>query len=175
MSGRLGGNRASTCRTGARLLVLLRQPIRLLSLCQKLLDSLAKNRSLTEAWPMLQILSILVSAFVLGACTTIPSSPSILVLPGTGKSYDQFHSDELMCRRLAYEQVANSPEEPDSREEGQQDYDIGYIQCMYGKEHRVPVPRGLTYGTQQEWHAPPPPNLPAPPRTTRPPEPSRGN
>jgi len=124
---------------------------------------------------MLQILSILVSAFVLSACATMPSSPSILVLPGTGQSYDQFHNDDLMCRRLAYEQIANSPEEPDSKEEGQQDYDIGYIQCMYSKKHRVPVPGGLTYGSQQEWHAPPPPNLPAPPQTTRPPEPSRSD
>jgi hypothetical protein len=123
---------------------------------------------------MPQILIILMSVFVLSACSTMPSGPSILVLPGTGKNYDQFHNDDLMCRRLAYEQIAKSQKEPDSKEEGQQDYDISYIQCMYSKKHRVPVPGGLTYGTQQEWLAPPPPNLPAPPQTTRP-EPSHSD
>ncbi len=149
-------------------MVLLHQTSRLLSLCQELLNQLAKNCSLTEACPMRQILIILISVFVLGACTTMPSSPSILVLPGTGKSYDQFHNDDLLCRRLAYKQITESQDQPDSEEEGQQDYDIIYIQCMYSQNHRVPVPGRLTYGTQQEWLAPPPPNLPAPRQTTKP-------
>jgi hypothetical protein len=52
-------------------------------------------------------------------------------------------------------------EAPDSKEEGQQNYDISYIQCRYGKGHRVPVPGQLMYNTLQEWHTPPPPNMPA--------------
>ncbi|MDD5412077.1 MAG: hypothetical protein PHF31_11800 [Methylobacter sp.] len=92
----------------------------------------------------------------------MPSGPSVLVLPGTDKNFDQFHIDDLKCRQLAYEQIATSQKEPDSKDEGQQNYDIGYIQCMYGRGHRVPVPGDLMYDTQQEWHSPPPPNMPAP-------------
>lgn len=117
---------------------------------------------------MLQILTILFSIFMLSACSTMPSGPSVLVLPGTGKNFDQFHNDDLMCKKLVHAQLAISQKEPDSKEEGQQNYDIGYIQCMYGKGHRVPVPVDLMYDTQQEWHSPPPPNMPAPPQPNTP-------
>ncbi|MGZ5011096.1 MAG: hypothetical protein ACXV74_09080 [Methylobacter sp.] len=117
---------------------------------------------------MLQILTILISVFLLSACSTMPSGPSVLILPGTGKNFDQFHNDDLMCRQFAHAQLSTSQKEPNSAEEGQQNYDIIYIQCMYGKGHRVPVPGELMYDTQQEWHPPPPPNMPAPlNRTTR--------
>jgi hypothetical protein len=117
---------------------------------------------------MLQILKILILVFMLSACSTMPSGPSVLALPGTGKDFNHFHSDDVMCRQLAHEQIATAPEEPDSKEEGQQNYDINYIQCMYGKGNRVPVPGELMYDTRQEWHSPPPPNMPAPPQTTSP-------
>lgn len=114
---------------------------------------------------------ILLSVCLLSACSTIPSGPSVLVLPGTGKDANQFNNDELVCRQFAQQRLTASPNEPDSREEGQQNYDISYIQCMYGKGHRVPVPGELRYNTEKEWHTPPPPNMPAPPQTTSP-EPS---
>jgi hypothetical protein len=120
---------------------------------------------------MLQILKVLISVFLLSACSTMPSGPSVLVLPGTGKDFTQFHNDDLMCRQLAHAQIVTSQEEPDSKEEGQQNYDIIYIQCMYGKGDRVPVPGELMYDTRQEWHPPPPPDMPAPPHSTSP-EPS---
>ena len=101
----------------------------------------------------------------------MPSGPSVLVLPGTGKNFERFHKDDLMCRQLAHEQITASPEDPDSKAEGQQNYDINYIQCMYGKGDRVPVPGELMYNTRQQWHTPPPPDMPAPPQSTSP-EPS---
>ena len=117
---------------------------------------------------MLQILKILIPAFLLSACSTMPSGPSVLVLPGTGKDFNGFHKDDLICRQLAHEQIVTSQEDPDSKEEGQQNYDINYIQCMYGKGNRVPVPGELMYDTRQEWHTPPPPNMPAPPQAVSP-------
>ncbi len=42
---------------------------------------------------------------LLGACTTMPSGPSGLVLPGTGKSFDQFRADDLSCRQYAHFQL----------------------------------------------------------------------
>jgi len=110
---------------------------------------------------MSPILRYLLPTLLLAGCSTLPTGPDILVLPGTGKSNGQFRDDDGNCRQLAQQQLASSPA-PDSIEEGQQIYDISYMQCMYGKGHRVPIPRELTYGMKQEWHAPPPPNLPAP-------------
>jgi len=103
---------------------------------------------------MAQILTILISVFLLNACSTMPSGPSILVLPGTDKNFDQFRNDDLRCRQLVHGDIAASQEELDSKEEGQQSYDIGYIQCMYGKGHQVPVPEEFMYDIRQESHPP---------------------
>lgn len=40
----------------------------------------------------------------LGACATVPSGPSVLVLPGTGRSFDQFRADDMECRQYALHQ-----------------------------------------------------------------------
>jgi hypothetical protein len=47
-----------------------------------------------------------VSALLLAACATpAPTGPSILVLPGTGKTFDQFRADDDQCRIYAYNQI----------------------------------------------------------------------
>jgi outer membrane lipoprotein SlyB len=35
----------------------------------------------------------------------MPSGPSVMVLPGSGKNFDQFRSDDLECKQYATEQV----------------------------------------------------------------------
>lgn len=40
-----------------------------------------------------------------GGCAIMPTGPSILVLPGTGKPYDQFRSDDFYCRQMALMQI----------------------------------------------------------------------
>jgi hypothetical protein len=44
----------------------------------------------------------------LGACTTLPSGPGVLVLPGTGKSFDEFKANEFECRQYASAQVGGT-------------------------------------------------------------------
>lgn len=40
------------------------------------------------------------------ACTAMPpNEPSVLVLPGSGKSFEQFRADNDVCKQFAYEQV----------------------------------------------------------------------
>ncbi|HEY8099773.1 MAG TPA: glycine zipper family protein [Burkholderiaceae bacterium] len=54
------------------------------------------------------VLKISASVAVLGAlsaCTTMPTGPSILVLPGTGKTFDQFRIDDIDCRQFAAGQI----------------------------------------------------------------------
>ena len=54
------------------------------------------------------ILCLGASALMLGACATIPPGPSVMVLPGTGKSFEQFRGDESYCRQYADSQVGTT-------------------------------------------------------------------
>jgi hypothetical protein len=47
----------------------------------------------------------LLALLMLGACATVPTGPSVMVLPGTGKSFDEFRADDVMCREFAAGQV----------------------------------------------------------------------
>ncbi|MBS1235023.1 MAG: hypothetical protein H6R43_739 [Nitrospirae bacterium] len=49
--------------------------------------------------------SLLVLMIMLAACATFPTGPSVMSLPGTGKNFDQFRTDDAICRQYAYEQV----------------------------------------------------------------------
>lgn len=55
----------------------------------------------------------LVAAFA--GCTTVPTGPSTLALPGTTKGFDQFRDDDGSCRQYAYDaiggQTANRAQE----------------------------------------------------------------
>lgn len=53
-------------------------------------------------------LSPLLTLLFLGACVTAPTGPSVLVLPGTGKSFDQFRTDDLLCKQFASGQIGNT-------------------------------------------------------------------
>ena len=44
-------------------------------------------------------------AATLAGCTVMPSGPSVMALPGTGKSFDQFRADDASCRQYAFAQV----------------------------------------------------------------------
>ena len=38
----------------------------------------------------------------LAACTTLPTGPSVLVLPGSTKTFEQFRIDDAECRQFAH-------------------------------------------------------------------------
>ena len=140
----------------------------------------------------------------------MPSGPSVLVLPGSGKSFDQFRLDDTVCRQYAYEQVGGlTPGQAASQSavssaavgtavgaatgaaigggEGaavgagaglaggsvvgagagqasgydvQRRYDYAYVQCMYAKGHRVPVPAQFIAAPPHTAGPPPPPAPP---------------
>ena len=52
---------------------------------------------------------------LLSACVSMPSGPGVMVLPGTGKSFDQFRADDMECRQFASNQVGGGT--PDSAAE----------------------------------------------------------
>lgn len=53
---------------------------------------------------------ILIILCLLTACVHLPSGPSVMVLPGQGKAFDQFRSDDYECKQYASEQIGgNTP------------------------------------------------------------------
>lgn len=56
---------------------------------------------------MLRPLSLL-ALLLLGACTTMPTGPSGMALPGTGKSFEQFRVDDAECRQYASAQIGGT-------------------------------------------------------------------
>ena len=128
----------------------------------------------------------------LAACATpTPTGPGLLVLPGTGKNFDQFRFDEQECRGYAHSQLGGkTPEQAMSDSSArslQQRYDHAFTQCMYAKGHRVPVSGRYSDAAppapSQSASTPPPPpqsaSTPAPPppqpaTSTPPPPPPPG-
>ena len=72
-------------------------------------------------------------------CATAPRGPSVQVLPGTGKPFEQFQADVEVCRGWAAQQVKGAFMDAPSWEV-QRRYDNAYVQCMYAKGHQVPSP-----------------------------------
>lgn len=177
---------------------------------------------------------VLAAGVLLGACATLPAGPSVLVLPGTSKTFEQFQVDDAACRQWAAQQAGMRPEQAAAHsaaggaaagavvgtavgaavgsasghagagaavgagvglltgtaigsERGrgaantlQRRYDGGYMQCMYAKGNRIPVPKGAVRSYRQSIPPPPPEKaapagIPPPPAGTPPPPPPPGS
>ena len=51
-------------------------------------------------------LLVIVSCAALAGCVALPIGPSVMVLPGTGKSFDQFRGDDAVCRQYGQKLAA---------------------------------------------------------------------
>jgi hypothetical protein len=47
-------------------------------------------------------------ALVVSGCATIPSGPSVMVLPGSTKNFEQFQMDDGLCRQWASQQTGTT-------------------------------------------------------------------
>jgi hypothetical protein len=56
-------------------------------------------------WSFLLILVVV----GLSACATVPSGPSVRVMPGPWKPFEVFQSDDAVCRQWAAQQTGTSP------------------------------------------------------------------
>ncbi len=61
------------------------------------------------------ILPPVVLALLLTGCATIPTGPSVMVLPGSGKPFDIFQADDGACRQWALRQVGITGEDASTR------------------------------------------------------------
>ncbi|TPQ27587.1 hypothetical protein [Methylomonas koyamae] len=50
-----------------------------------------------------------VSLLALAAgCASLPNGPSVMVLPGSGLSFEQFRADDALCQQYAYGQIGGT-------------------------------------------------------------------
>src|SRR5437588_83074 len=89
--------------------------------------------------------TILACVLLLAACTTVPQGPRVMVLPGAGKSFDQFQTDDAVCRQWASQQAGTT------------------AQAVSGQ---IPL-RAVPAARRSPYIAPPPP--PPPPAAALPP------
>ncbi len=47
---------------------------------------------------------------LVSGCATVPSGPSVMVLPGSGKNFEQFQMDDALCRQWASQQTGTTAE-----------------------------------------------------------------
>jgi uncharacterized protein YcfJ len=50
-----------------------------------------------------------IAAVLLSGCASVPTGPSVMVMPGSGKSFEQFQEDDAVCRQWASQSVGTSP------------------------------------------------------------------
>jgi hypothetical protein len=77
-------------------------------------------------------LGVLLGLGLLSACASVPTGPSVLALPATGKPMDVFQAEDTECRAYAQRQVAGLATTRQTA------YDIPYAQCMYSKGNAIP-------------------------------------
>ena len=67
------------------------------------------------------------AVLLLAACVTAPTGPSMLVLPGSGKNFDQFRADDYECRQFAQVQAGGTTAEQASADSGIKSAAIGTV------------------------------------------------
>src|SRR5262245_8103643 len=51
----------------------------------------------------------LVAALVLSGCASVPPGPSVMALPGSVKSFEEFQADDAVCKQWATQQAGAAP------------------------------------------------------------------
>lgn len=53
----------------------------------------------------------MLAVVLLSGCVTLPTGPSVLVMPAPGKSLEQFQAEDMICRQWAGQQVGMTAQE----------------------------------------------------------------
>jgi uncharacterized protein YcfJ len=53
-------------------------------------------------------MAVVLAGALLSGCATVPHGPSVMVLPGSSKSFEQFQADDAVCRQWASQQVGTT-------------------------------------------------------------------
>ncbi len=91
----------------------------------------------------------------LNGCVTMPTGPSVLVMPAQGKPFDVFQSEVGKCRQWADSRMGKFYDYYSSQE-AQFYYDNAYIQCMISHGNQIPRPARMYRSTPATPSVPPP-------------------
>lgn len=58
-----------------------------------------------------QSIVLVLALLLMGGCATVPSGPSVMVLPAPGKPFDLFQAEDASCRQWAGQRIGLSPQE----------------------------------------------------------------
>lgn len=56
----------------------------------------------------IRALAVISTLLLVAGCATVPAGPTVMALPGAGKSFDQFRRDDYDCRQYAQYQISGS-------------------------------------------------------------------
>jgi hypothetical protein len=65
------------------------------------------------------------AALLLAGCTSLPSGPEVMALPGTGRNFDEFRADDRACRDHAFLQIGGQAREQAANSESIRDAAVG--------------------------------------------------
>ncbi len=51
------------------------------------------------------ILVLVIALFAITGCASLPTGPGVMVLPGTGLTFDRFRNDDAVCQQYAFSQI----------------------------------------------------------------------
>ena len=57
---------------------------------------------------MMRSCILAIAGLLMTACATVPTGPSVMVLPGNGKNFEQFQGDDAVCRQWAAQQTGTT-------------------------------------------------------------------
>ncbi len=69
--------------------------------------------------------ALLAPLVLVASCTTMPTGTSVMALPGTGKSFDQFRADDAECKSYAQYQVGGTTSQQAAVDSGVKSAAIG--------------------------------------------------
>ena len=101
-------HRVRPAGNGSSGLVLLPERSRLLSIRTELPRGVGESSTedpMTVRWTILPVGVCL----LLSACASVPTGPSVMVLPGNGRNFEQFRADDADCRQWALYQTGTTP------------------------------------------------------------------
>ncbi|MCD0492963.1 glycine zipper family protein [Chromobacterium violaceum] len=115
---------------------------------------------------------------LLAACATLPTGPTVAVMPAQGKPFDVFAQEEQQCRAYAAGSIGGDSNQAANASlagnmalgtvagaaaggssgayagyDSQTRYNISYLQCMYAKGNQLPG----QYPARRAYLPPPPP------------------
>jgi hypothetical protein len=71
-----------------------------------------------RAWTAASVSSVAVIGLLVSGCAQTPLGPTVQVMPGPGKSFDQFTYDQAGCKQFAESQVAGQAQNANNRAVG---------------------------------------------------------